>query len=177
MKKVVVTLAVSFGVLLFAPVLFACGDKFVVLGRGVRFQRIHAARHPASILVYMSPGSRVAQADKEFQLQAMLKLAGHKPVAVEGPGFTHALSSKKYDLVLADLADAAKLEQEASSAPSKPAVVPVLYNPTSAELATAEESYSCVLQASKKNRHLLAVLDEVMKSRHRGEGVKCVRKL
>lgn len=177
MRKVVATLAVVAGVSVFATDLLACGDKFVVLGRGVRFQQIHAAKHPASILVYMSPGSQVAQADKEFQLQAMLKLAGHKPVAVEGQEFTRALSSKKYDLVLADLPDAAKLEREVSSAPSKPAVVPVLYNPTSAELATAEEKYSCVLKASKKNRQLLSVLDEVMQSRHRGEGVKCARKL
>lgn len=172
-----VTLILLVGVCLFAPALLACGDKFVVLGRGVRFQRIHAAKHPASILVYMSPGSRVAQADKELHLQALLKLAGHKAVAAEGPAFTQALSSKKYDLVLADLPDAARLEQEIRSAPSKPAVVPVLYNPTTSELATAEEKYSCVLEATKKSRQLLAVLDDVMQSRHRGEGLKCARKL
>jgi hypothetical protein len=34
-----------------------------------------------------------------------------------------------------------------------------------------------VLAASKKNRNLLDVVDEVMLSRHRGEGAKCMRKL
>jgi hypothetical protein len=177
MKRLTVALAAVAGVFLAATPLLACGDKFVVLGRGVRFQHVHAAKHPASILVYMNPGSRVAQAEKEFQLQAMLKLAGHKPVAVEGASLAQALSSKSYDVVLADLGDAATLEQEVTSVPSKPVVVPVLYNPTKADLAAAEEKYSCVLAASKKNRNLLDVVDEVMSSRHRGEEAKCMRKL
>jgi hypothetical protein len=177
MKRFAVALAAVLGVSLFATPLLACGDKFVVLGRGVRFHRVHAAKHPASILVYMNPGSRVAQAEKEFQLQALLKLAGHKPVAVEGAALAQALSSKKYDVVLADLGDAATLEHEVTSSASKPVVVPVLYNPTKADLATAAEKYSCVLAASKKNRNLLDVVDEVMLSRHRGEGAKCMRKL
>lgn len=177
MKRSAVALAVVVGVSLAATPLLACGDKFVVLGRGVRFQRVHAAQHPASILIYMNPGSRVAQADKEFQLQTMLKLAGHRPVVVEGAALEGALSSKSYDVVLTDLGDAPSLEQQATSSASKPVVVPVLYNPSEAELATAEEKYSCVLAASKKNRNLLDVVDEVMQSRHRGEGAKCMRKL
>ena len=38
-----------------APVLWACGDKFMLVGRGVRFQRAYAAIHPASILILLPP--------------------------------------------------------------------------------------------------------------------------
>ena len=41
-----------------APVALGCGDKFVVLGRGMRFGR--ASKYPASILIYMNPASQHA---------------------------------------------------------------------------------------------------------------------
>ena len=95
----------------------ACGDKFIVLGRGVRFQTVHAAANPASILLYMNPDSRLPAADRAYQLQATLRLAGHKPAAVEtSREVTAALGSHSYDLVLGDLADAATLNEALAGA-------------------------------------------------------------
>jgi ABC-type amino acid transport substrate-binding protein len=160
--------------LLTASVLLGCGDKFVVLGRGARFQRVNASLHPASILIYMNPRSHVPAADKEFQLQSTLKLAGHKPAVVEDQGgLDRALKSGKYDLVLADLSDAATVGPEAQATTSKPAVIPIIYNPTGAELASAEKQYSCVVKASKKDHDLLAVIDEAMQSKAKGLDPKC----
>jgi hypothetical protein len=163
------------GVCLFAaPALLGCGDKFVVLGRGVRFGAVHMSAHPASILIYMNPNSHVPAADKEFQLQTTLKLAGHKAAIVEDQGgLDRALNSGKYDLVLADLSDAATLESEAKSSPSKPAVLPLVYNPTGTELAQAEKKYSCLVKASRKNHDLLAVIDEAMQGKIKGTGAIC----
>src|SRR5712691_7079570 len=102
MRKAMPAIGAALGVWLFAaPALLGCGDKFVVLGRGVRFQRVNASAHPASILIYMNPASHVPAADKEFQLQSTLKLAGHKPAVVEDQsGLEKALKSGRYDLVL-----------------------------------------------------------------------------
>ena len=101
-------------------------------------------------------------------------LAGHKPAMVEGQGgLARALNSGKYDLVLADLSDLEAFESEARSSPSKPAVLPVVYNPTGAELAQAEKQYSCVVKASKKNHDLLAVIDEAMRGKLKGTGAIC----
>ena len=162
------------GVFLAATTVLACGDKFVVLGRGVRFLGLHAALHPASILIYMNPASHVPAADKEFQIQSTLKLAGHKPHAVENPGdLGKALSSGSYDLVLGDLSDVAMLERQVETVPTKPAVIPVVYNLTGAELAAAEKEHSCLIKASKKNHELLAVIDEAMQSKSRGSDPKC----
>jgi hypothetical protein len=152
----------------------ACGDKFVVLGRGMRLLSVKTATHPAAILIYMNPASRVPAAEKELQLQSTLKLAGHKAAAVEDArALDKALASGKYDLVLADVSDAPALEQEVRASASKPAVIPVVYNPTGTELAAAEKQYSCLVKASKKNYDLLAVVDEAMVSKSKGAAASC----
>ena len=43
---------------------FACGDKLLVLGRGVRFAQIHRAARAAAILIYMNPSSQLAAAGR-----------------------------------------------------------------------------------------------------------------
>lgn len=169
--------ALASGIAIFslgAAAVLSCGDKFVVLGRGVRFQRVYMSAHPASILIYMNPASHMPAADKEYQLQAILKLAGHKASVVEDAReLPKALSSRSYDLILADLPDVAGLERQTSAVASKPAVIPLVYNPTGAELKAAEKQYSCLVQASKKNHQLLAVIDEAMLGKLKGTGVQC----
>ena len=79
----------------------ACGDKFLLVGRGTRFQRAYAAIHPASIVVYAQPQRRAAKAIRDPRLQADLKLAGHKVlVAVDETALGRALDSGSVDLVL-----------------------------------------------------------------------------
>ena len=55
----------------------ACGDKFLLVGRGVKFQRAYAAIHPASILIYARPRTGAAMAIRDPNLQSSLKAAGH----------------------------------------------------------------------------------------------------
>ena len=162
--------AVLFGVLccllLASPPLLACGDKLVLLGRGIRFQRMIATKHPATILVYLNPTAGIASADKEYQLRSLLKFAGHKPHSVTSAAeVTAELGSGKYDVVLADYADAAGLEKEVHAAKARPALIPVVYNPTAVQRAAAEKEFSCVITPAKKNYDLLGVVDQAMVSR------------
>lgn len=175
MHKVMLALSVVSGVLLLLPTpVFGCSEKFAMFGQGVRLKRAYASAHPASILIYMNPNSHLPAAEKEFQLQAMLKLAGHKPHAVEASNdLDKALSSGCYDLVLADLSDVAMLEHELPATASRPAVIPIVYNPTGAELAAAEKQYSCLVKASRKSQPLLAMIDQAMQSKLKGSGVTC----
>ena len=144
----------------------ACGDKFLVVGRGVKYSRAHAV-HPASILIYMNPASRLPAAAKDVQLESNLKQAGYKVQSVENTaGLQSALKSAKYDLVLADIADSPSLEKDVASEPSKPIVVPVLYQPTSAELAAAKKEYGCAMKAPGKD--YLATIDEIMARKTKG---------
>ena len=148
-----------------------CGDKFVLLARGARVTR---SQFPSSILIFLNPNSRVPAAEKEFRLEATLRAAGHKPVVVESEAEVQkALSSGKYDLVLADVTDAPALRKEANAASSKPVVLPILYKPTDAELTAAEKEANCMVRPSAKSRDLLIVVDQTMKGRHAGLAAIC----
>ena len=148
-----------------------CGDKFVLIGRGMRVAR---SQFPSSILIFMNPSSRVPAAEKDFHVEATLKAAGHKAVVVESEAEVRkALASGKYDLVLADVTDAPALRKEASASASKPVVLPLLYKPTAEELSAAEKEANCMVRPSTKSRDLLAVVDETMKGRRNGTAAIC----
>jgi CheY-like chemotaxis protein len=152
-----------------------CGDKFVVLGRGMRLGRASPAKFPGAVLIYVNPASHMPAAMKEFRLEATIKGAGHKTRVVEsGADLEQALASGKYDIVLADIADSPGVQKGAAIAASKPSVIPVLYKPTPAELAEVEKKYGCLIApASSRSPDLLPVLDLAMQSRAKGLGLRC----
>ena len=111
-KRLLAVVALVVGaVVLGEDVASACGDKFVLLGRGARVAR---SKFPSTILIFMNPTSRVPAADKEFHVEAVLKAAGHKAQVAESEAEVEkALASGKYDLVLADYNDVPALRKEA----------------------------------------------------------------
>ncbi len=146
----------------------SCGDKFLVVGRGIRYERAYAAVHPASILVYTNDPKLTKE------LQSTLTKSGHKIQTVpdETALFTN-LKSTKYDLVLVNLTDVAHLEAQVMATPSKPAVLPVIYNATGTELDAAKKEYICVLKYSNKNKNAISVIDEVMEAKMKGKPLIC----
>jgi hypothetical protein len=176
MRKLTLLLVLAAVVILGrAPAAHACGDKFVVLGRGMRFGRAHAARFPGSVLIYANPASHMPDAMKQFRLEPTLKAAGHKTRVVENSAdLEEMLASGRYDIVLADVTDSAGVQTQAASAPSKPSVVPVLYKPTPADLAAVEKKYGCLIAPASSRLDLLPVLDQAMQSRARGHVVRCL---
>ena len=145
----VVSLALSVGE---RPV-GACGDKLLVLGRGVRFQS-DIPLQPASILLYKlnNPG-----------LQSVLREAGHKLEPVENrQDLESALKTGKYDIVLVVLSGASSLEAVVAAAPSKPILLPLVFKGAKAEIAMAEKQYRCVLKAPNRVGHYLATVDKAM---------------
>jgi len=150
---------------------FGCGDKFVLIGGAARVNR---SKFPSRVLVYMNPASRVPAAEKEFHVEATLTAAGHKAKVVESEAEVEkAIETGKYDLVLADVADVANLRKQCGASASKPAVLPLLYKPTPAELSAAEKEANCLVRPSKKSSDLLAVIDETMKDRSKGIAPNC----
>ena len=146
--------------------LSACGDKFLLIGQGARFQRGYAAVHPASILITLHVKSDKALAIRDPHLAAALKQAGHKVQILEDPAkLTETLGSGRYDIVLADFSDAITLEPQVRQANAKPALVPVMYQPSKAEMAAAEKQFVCLLKAPERITYFLGVIDDLMKTR------------
>lgn len=144
----------------------ACGDKFLLVGRGVKFQRAYAAIYPASIIIYAQPQRSAAKAIRDPRLQTDLKLAGHRVVLVEtDAALARALESDKVDLVLTDVADADRTSRQGAASPSKPTVLPVMYEPTREEAKEMEARYQCRLKSSDRTDRYLATIDDAMKAR------------
>jgi hypothetical protein len=141
----------------------ACGDKFLVIGRGVRAQRAKGGVHHASILMYVDPRRELGAALDETKLALDLKLAGHRIQSVHDErGLEAALARGGYDIVLAGMSDLGALAPRLGAGPSAPVLLPLLYDPTPEELSAAEHRYRCVMRSPGKKQHFLAVIDDAM---------------
>lgn len=137
----------------------ACGDKLLVIGR--RVKRVPQARHPATVLLYLRPGSALPKAAEEMHLESILSQAGHHVDTVNGSeGLSGRLAEGGYDFVLTDLPDARTVAPEAESAPGSPLVVPVADGVDDAILG----SYSVVIEVGR-SRSYLSALDSAMGER------------
>lgn len=149
----------------------ACGDKFLVVGRGPRAQRVKGAVQKASILMYLDGKTELPEAMKDEGLESELKLAGHRVRQIGARGaVTSELRARRYDIVMAGIADMNSLEVELGALPAgeaRPLLLPIVYNPTGDELAAAERRYQCLMRSPSKKQHYLAVIDDAMAVRHK----------
>lgn len=144
----------------------ACGDKFLRVGRSARFSR-YAAAHPAAILIYSPATSTRAGID---ELNAMLKRAGHKSVALDRhASVSAALAASRYDVVIADYLDADRLKVDLQSAASQAALLPILDKPSKAVETEAMQQYAFLIKLHAMTKYdALAEIDRLMESRSRG---------
>ena len=146
-------------------ILLACGDKFLVSSRGTRFQRAAVARAPASILIYANPTSELPKLFAGVAVDATLTKAGYRPTTVAtSDEFEKALSRGGWDLVLVGMADAQAVSKRLRGEPV-PAVLPVVFNPTSSELNESKKLYPVVLKAPAKSQSFLSAIDEALAHR------------
>lgn len=163
-RTLLLVLGLLGGALMVAGDALACGDKLVIVGRGLRPKR--KAVSQASILAYARPGGSLPAALGEGGLQKNLERAGHRVSRVGTEDeLRKALGEGGHDLVLADLEAASRVEAQARAAPAHPTVLPTLFNPSPGELKAAEGAFPCVLKAPAKEKDYLAVVDEAMAAR------------
>ena len=148
---------------------FACGDKLLALGRGLRFQRAYAAQE-ANLVIY-SAGRQNSATIGSTKLQTTLRRAVHSLQVVQGGSqLDQALKSGKVDVLLVDFADLAGITSQLQSAPSKPVILPVIVKPSKAGFAAAQKEYRFTLKAGADDFEYLAAIDEAMKSRIKTSG-------
>lgn len=105
--------------------LFACGDKFLVGGRGTRYQRPRNAR-AASVLIYVDPASAVGASLKKAKFESLLKLEGHRATKVQTlDQLSTVMSSGRFDVILTANNDSASVQRLLASAPDAAVVVGV----------------------------------------------------
>lgn len=93
--------------LLAGPDLVACGDKFLVVGRGTRFQRGPEAPRPYSVLVYAPQSSPLAQGRQRSSVEKALRRAGYRPAtAGSAAELAETMKGRAPDVVVAADGDA-----------------------------------------------------------------------
>ncbi|HUP47969.1 MAG TPA: hypothetical protein VNA04_04180 [Thermoanaerobaculia bacterium] len=141
----------------------ACGDKFLVVSRGTRFQRPPIARPAASILLYANPATGLPSALSNVAFESTLRKAGYQPTSVTTAAeLESALREKEWDLIVADLAEGQAIRARLQGRAGSPLVLPVLYNASRKELAEARKEYRLLLRAPTKAEAFLEVIDDAV---------------
>ena len=145
--------------------LLACGEKFLMGSRSTRFQRPARVRQTAAILIYATPALNLPKALANVPFEATLRKAGYRPTVVtSAEAFNSALGQGGWDLVLADLSDGRAMSSRMRTANS-PIVLPVMFNPTRAELSAAKKQHPRILKAPTKNQSFLDAIDDALAQR------------
>lgn len=155
------------GVLLVAGVtasdrLVACGDKYLNLGLGTRFERSPAERRAAAVLLYVVPGSDLSRTFGAQSVEEGMKKVGYQPTQVgTAAEFDTALRARSWDVIVLDGRDSASVSQRLPKA-GGPHLVPVLTRPTKDELKQTRKIYETVIEAPTRSRVFLETVDEAL---------------
>jgi hypothetical protein len=167
MRKLRWLAAVGLFVAAGATTALACGDKFLVLGRGLL---LHTAGRPASVLLYLGQkDGKPTLGSKE--LQSTLKNAGHKLETVDDTAtLERDAKSGKFDVVLAEYGDALALADRVKGASANLLIVPVMGKANNADYTAAQKQFTYVVKSSGDPSEYLTRIDQAMKSRLKPRG-------
>jgi hypothetical protein len=144
----------------------ACGDKFLVAGRGARFQR--GGSHALVVVIYAPPSSTLAGG--AGSVEKVLSRAGYHPAVAASPEeLGKVLADSNPGVVLADITDAPAVAKVTPSGKAAPTVVPVLGNATREGLAEARKTWGVALKASSSGDSLLDAVDEAVELRAKAQ--------
>jgi hypothetical protein len=144
--------------------LLACGDKFLVAGRGARFQR--GGAHATSVLIYAPPSSTLSAGFRNLSVDHVLSRAGYRPaMVVSAEQLDEILKVKGPDVVLVDIADARTVEKLVPAGVPGPVILPVLANASRQEVATARKTWGVALKSPASSDSLLDAVDEAVELR------------
>ena len=171
MRHVVLVALIATAVGQGAIPLHACGDKLMMLGRGIRFQSKHTPR-AAAVLLYL-PESATGQPLTDPKLESALREAGHAVRAVTSPAdLETALAGGTFDVVLANLTHAPELERAKTIAERNAVVLPAIYlvapnggrakQQTKADREKASKDFAVIVAVPGRPGHYCHAVDQAM---------------
>lgn len=172
MRHILVAAVLASAVFQSAVPLHACGDKLMMLGRGIKFQSKHTPR-AAAVLLYL-PESATGQPLTDPKLESALREAGHVVRAVTTPAdLETALGGGTFDVVLANITQAPQLEKAKSIAERNAVVLPAIYlvapasagtnkAQTKAEREKASKDFGVLIEVPGRPGQYCHAVDEAM---------------
>jgi len=138
---------------------FACGDKLVQIGRGVRYQRASAVRS-AKIVMFLTARSDRKAANR---LRSDLMFVGHRVQIVDDErAFAGLLTANDVDIVLTEVESLQRVSEQVDSARSKPAIIPLINRSTMAAPKGIQSRFPNVMLLSASGFDQIGVISQVM---------------
>ena len=175
MRPVLVVALIAAAVSDGAVPLHACGDKLMMLGRGIRFQSKHTPR-AAAVLLYL-PETATGLASTDPKLESALREAGHTVRAVTSPtDLESALGTGAFDVVLANVTHASELEKARSVAERQAVVLPAIYlvapapagatrRQSKADREAASKAFGVIVEVPGRPGHYCHAVDLAMEQK------------
>ena len=165
-RVALVVVALTLSVPAIYPAAQACGDKFLAVGRGAKFQRAWVSVYPGKLLIYSRPSSDPKHAIRDPQLHKALRQAGHNVNVIEDWSLLEqAIRSVPVDVVLVDVSEASRVQGLIASSPGHP---DALYVALPKNLTPATPSPVVArLKSSDGALKYLEEVESVMKARTR----------
>jgi hypothetical protein len=154
-------------ILLATPALDACGDKFLLVGRGLAFGRAYASVYPGSILIYSEP----ATARERKKLHDNIRKAGHHVSLVTSADELSA-RLQQTDIVIADMASRSAIDAQVAAMTIRPSLLYLVAE--SAQVRDNVPPQTDVVKNGEKPGRFLAVIEDIMKTRQQA-GVRVKR--
>jgi len=157
----------------------ACGDKLMMLGRGIRFQSKHTPR-AAAVLLYL-PESATGSPLTDPKLESALREAGHAVRAVTSAAdLETALGTGTFDVVLANVTQAPELERAKTVAERKAVILPAIYlvapgsgDPAKqqkrADREKASKDFAVIVEVPGRPGHYCHAVDQAMELKAKRE--------
>lgn len=136
----------------------ACGDKFLVPGRGLRFERTPEERRASRVLIYAPPTSALARTLERLKLEAALRKVGYPITVAATPEGLARVASASWDVVLVDAAEGT-LVKSSLPAVSQAHLVAVVPKTSAIETARARAAFPIVLRSPSRSQDFLDVID------------------
>ena len=146
------------------PVGQACGDKFLMVGRGARFQRAYASVYPGKVLIYARSSTDPKAAIRDPQLHKALRQAGHAVSVIEDWALLEqALRTVPVDVILVDAAEATRVRDLVAASPAHPDALYVAFASKAKDPASAQ--FVSHLKSSDRPLKYLDEIENAMKAR------------
>ena len=146
--------------------LLACGDKYLIPGRGVGYQQAYKAKVPGSIVIYAPTDPSGAGALRSAQLQAALRAIGHRLTVVKDASeVERLLKAGGVDIVMSDLGKTTIVAALRPATGPRATVVPVMLQGNQPEKAACWPNFNCQLKNADRLEKYLTTVNSIMADR------------
>jgi hypothetical protein len=144
--------------------LVACGDKFLVPSRGVRFALTPAVRQEKAVLFYVNPATSLPSVFAKLSVEPAVRKAGYRPTLVATvEELSRRLREGRWDVILIDLADGSV--GALSTTEGSPVIVAVAGNSTGDDLTRAKKEFPHLLKSPSRSQAFVDALDVAVSAR------------